>query len=77
MPRGFSPCCKGFDAATKNCEFDIRFEWWSKSKIWVVRVPDGGSSGIRMNFCPYCGKALGPNPSLPPTRPRVGRAAEH
>jgi hypothetical protein len=40
------------------CVFDIRFEWWPKTKQWVIRIADGGSSGLKMSFCPYCGTAL-------------------
>ena len=58
VPRNFSPCCEAFNACTKNCEFDIRFEWWSKSKVWVIRIPDRGSAGSVIQFCPYCGAAL-------------------
>ena len=58
IPRGFKPCCETFEAGTKACEFDIRFEWWSKPKYWVIRVPDGGSSGLEISYCPYCGSSL-------------------
>ena len=58
VPRGFIPCCESFEAGTKACEFDIRFEWWPKSKHWVIRVPDGGTSGLEISYCPYCGGNL-------------------
>jgi hypothetical protein len=59
VPRGFSACCSRFDHATQACTFDTRFEWWPRSKSWVVRVADGGSSGIEISFCPFCGAKLG------------------
>jgi len=58
VPRGFSACCSRFDHATQACIYDIRFEWWPRSKSWVVRVADGGSSGIELTFCPFCGENL-------------------
>jgi hypothetical protein len=58
VPRGFAACCARFDRATQACAFDIRFEWWPRSKSWVVRIADGGSSGIEFSFCPYCGVNL-------------------
>jgi len=58
VPRGFQPCCDRFGASTTACVFDIRFEWWPKTKQWVIRIADGGSSGLKMSFCPYCGTAM-------------------
>jgi hypothetical protein len=58
IPRGYKVCCEVFERCLFACVYDIRFEWWPKSKIWVIRVADGGSSGLVMNFCPYCGAAL-------------------
>jgi hypothetical protein len=58
VPRGFKACCERFDLSTSACIFDIRFEWWSKRRSWVVRVADGGSSGNGIAFCPYCGAKL-------------------
>jgi len=75
VPRGFDPCCARFDLATKACVFDIRFEWWPKTNSWVVRVADGGSSGIDIAFCPYCGtkvsRVRGARVKLPEARSRV------
>lgn len=58
IPKDYQPCCGRFGQGTLNCEFDIRFEWWARSKSWVVRIPDGGSSGMDISFCPYCGTKL-------------------
>jgi hypothetical protein len=58
VPRNYEPCCEIFDAGTKACEFDIRFEWWAKLKHWVIRIPDGGSAGMEIAYCPYCGTKL-------------------
>lgn len=58
VPRAFSACCSRFDDATQACIFDIRFECWPRSKSWVVRVADGGSSGLELSFCPFCGENL-------------------
>ncbi|WP_426197733.1 DUF6980 family protein [Massilia sp. DWR3-1-1] len=58
VPKHYQPCCERFAQGTLNCEFDIRFEWWAKSKRWIVRIPDGGSSGMDIAFCPFCGTEL-------------------
>src|SRR5687767_12269707 len=58
VPRGFSACCSRFDHATQACTYDIRFEWWARSKSWVVRAADGGSSGLKVSYCPFCGEQL-------------------
>jgi len=58
IPKNYQPCCKRFAQGTLNCEFDIRFEWWATNNTWVVRLPDGGSSGMDISFCPYCGTKL-------------------
>jgi hypothetical protein len=58
VPRGFVACCERFNYATQACEFDIRFEWWPKAKSWFVRIPDGGSGGLEIGFCPFCGAGL-------------------
>ena len=54
VPRGFKPCCEAFGERTHACVFDIRFEWWSRTKTWVIRVADGGSSGLGIASCPFC-----------------------
>jgi len=75
VPRGFNACCERFDLATRACTFDIRFEWWPKSAAWVVRLADGGSSGLEMSFCPYCGTQLNSSALSKRKRVSVGRRA--
>jgi hypothetical protein len=58
VPAGYRACCEAFDRHLEASVFDIRFEWWPKSKKWVIRVADGGSSGLTIRFCPYCGTKL-------------------
>lgn len=55
IPDNFVPCCDIFKERTKSCQYDLRYEYWNNWKRWVVIVPDGGSSGIKINFCPHCG----------------------
>jgi hypothetical protein len=59
VPRNFKPCCDFFKLHTTSCAYDIRFEWWSKKKIWVIPISDeAGGGGINILFCPHCGKKL-------------------
>ena len=59
IPKRYNPCCKCFNDHTKTCEYDIRYEWWSKQKIWVIAIPkSAGGGGIKITFCPHCGKKL-------------------
>ncbi|ORA22589.1 hypothetical protein [Mycobacterium aquaticum] len=58
VPKTYQPCCDAFDRRTASCVNDIRFEWWPSSRHWVVIVPDGGSSGLHLSFCPFCGFGL-------------------
>lgn len=59
MPRGFRACCETFGAHTAACDYDIRYEWWTKPRIWVVKITEtAGGGGIRINFCPHCGVRL-------------------
>ena len=73
VPRGFIPCCERFDQSTLACTVDIRFEWWSKSASWVVRIADGGSSGQEVAFCPYCGVTLARHAASKRRRASAGR----
>ena len=56
VPPGFDSCCAWFEARTFACEFDIRVE--CRARDWVICVPDGGSSGLVIQFCPSCGTPL-------------------
>jgi len=59
LPGRFRACCEAFDAATRRCQFDIRFEWWAHYRAWFVLQPPGtGGGGIRMRYCPFCGTRL-------------------
>lgn len=59
MPRKHVPCCEIFAGHLDTCEFDVRYEWRSKSKQWVIAIAESaGGGGLTMNFCPHCGKKL-------------------
>jgi hypothetical protein len=59
VPRGFKPCCKLFEAHTRACAYDVRYEWYSKSKQWVIAISESaGGGGIEIVFCPHCGEKL-------------------
>lgn len=58
VPARYKPCCRAFDRLTTNCKFDIRAEWWAGRRKWYVLLCDGGSSGLELNYCPFCGKKL-------------------
>ena len=58
-PRGYHACCPAFDARTRACYHDIRYEWWSAQRNWFVLIaPDAGGGGIAMVYCPHCGAML-------------------
>lgn len=40
---------------------DLPLVYWPKFREIVIRVLDGGSSGIEIHFCPFCGSSL-PSP---------------
>ena len=57
--RGFIACCEFFSDHTTSCYYDVRFEWWAKSKNWVIIIPEiAGGGGISISFCPNCGSKL-------------------
>jgi len=56
VPLGFDACCAWLEARTLACEFDIRIE--CRGQDWVICVPDGGSSGLVIRWCPSCGARL-------------------
>lgn len=59
VPESFSPCCEVFGGHTTTCAFDIRYEWWPKSKQWVIAISESaGGGGITISFCPHCGAKL-------------------
>jgi hypothetical protein len=39
--------------------------FWPKDRKYLIPVHDGGSSGILIRFCPWCGGRL-PEPLEPP-----------
>ena len=60
VPEGYTPCCGTFEAHTRACEFDIRYEWWAKDSKWVIAIADtAGGGGIEIGYCPHCGMRLG------------------
>jgi hypothetical protein len=59
VPKGFVACCEIFAEHTKACVEDIRYEWWSRSKQWVIAIVEtSGGGGITISFCPHCGQKL-------------------
>lgn len=59
VPTKYVPCCSTFHEHTKCCEYDIRYEWWAKSKHWVIVISElAGGGGIEIDFCPHCGIRL-------------------
>lgn len=64
VPRSFVPCCKAFSDHVTACAFDIRYEWWSRQKHWVIAISDSaGGGGIVINYCPHCGSKLTQTPT--------------
>jgi hypothetical protein len=58
LPEGFAACCDRFVHSTAACSVDVRFEWWERHDGWYVIMADGGQSGLRFSFCPFCGSKL-------------------
>jgi hypothetical protein len=58
VKRGFTPCCEAFDAHTRTCQYDVRYEWSPGHRTWGIVVCDGGSSLIVIEYCPHCGGRL-------------------
>jgi hypothetical protein len=59
LPENGRLCCNAFEARTRACYFDIRYEYWSGMKGWFVIIPpDAGGGGIAINHCPHCGARL-------------------
>lgn len=60
-------CCSMMEKNTNNScdvhEFrkdcpDMLVDYHDSSKEYVLMIHDGGSSGIVINYCPWCGTAL-------------------
>jgi hypothetical protein len=62
VPDDYIPCCKLFEAHTRTCVYDIRYEWWPKPDKWVIAISEAaGGGGITISFCPHCGAQLSPS----------------
>jgi hypothetical protein len=55
--RGWIACCERFARATSACQYEVRIEWHGKHR-WGMPVLDGGSSFIKIKYCPFCGAML-------------------
>ena len=52
-------CCAAFEARTRACYFDIRYEYWVSQGGWFIIIqPDAGGGGVAINNCPHCGARL-------------------
>ncbi|UII20502.1 DUF6980 family protein [Fulvivirga ligni] len=40
---------------------DTLIDYSSQTKSYRVIIHDGGTSGIEMNYCPWCGTKISPN----------------
>jgi hypothetical protein len=59
VPRSFAPCCEAFEGHLATCSFDVRYEWWSKARTWVIAIAESaGGGGITISYCPHCGSRL-------------------
>lgn len=59
LPLDFQPCCTVFAGHTSTCVHDLRYEWWPKSRQWVIAVAEAaGGGGVVINYCPHCGAPL-------------------
>jgi hypothetical protein len=59
VPRGFEACCEVFENHTSSCTFDVRYEWWGRSRTWVTLIDaSAGGGGVEIRFCPHCGASL-------------------
>lgn len=59
IPKNYKPCCETFLGHTVTCSFDVRYEYWKKSKQWVIAIAESaGGGGITIKYCPHCGKKL-------------------
>lgn len=61
LPRGFTACCKDFEARTSACVHDVRYEWNETNLSWQIAIsPAAGGGGLGIKFCPHCGTSLTP-----------------
>ncbi|HNT78321.1 MAG TPA: hypothetical protein PKH77_25195 [Anaerolineae bacterium] len=59
VPQDFRPCCDLFAAHTTTCVYDLRYEWWPRSRQWVIALAKAaGGGGIVIHYCPHCGARL-------------------
>ena len=59
VPRRFESCCAAFEARTRACTFDVRYEWWPEQRNWFVPIAESaGGGGIAIAHCPHCGAKL-------------------
>ncbi len=59
LPASFVACCDVFDGHTSTCTYDLRYEYWEKSKMWVIAIAESaGGGGIEISYCPHCGTKL-------------------
>jgi len=59
LPPRFRACCDIFAGHTDTCEYDIRYEWCSRSARWVIGISESaGGGGITIHYCPHCGRKL-------------------
>ena len=55
VPASFEPCCEVFDAHTRACVYDVRYEWLAKSCEWGVAISESVGGGyIAIKYCPHC-----------------------
>jgi len=52
-------CCKEMKEHVEDEDRIILY--WSKFREYLIPIHDGGSSGIVILFCPWCGKKLPPS----------------
>lgn len=53
LPPDFQPCCDVFAAHTSTCVYDLRYEWWPRSRQWVIAIAEAaGGGGIVIHYCP-------------------------
>ena len=60
-PTLFRACCDLFEAHLSACAFDVRYEWRSSARQWVIAISESaGGGGIHIRYCPHCGAELRP-----------------
>jgi len=65
-------CCKDMERWSQPCDYhaddpnclDRLIGQLSKGKVIGIRVIDGGESIVAIANCPWCGTALGTNPTF-------------